>query len=205
MSESQPYEGVNQSWTWFHIPCSSGLEVWAPGERAKLFTIRARSGIVANRRDAFFGDAWINLRRVAGEGTRRTGFAGSQGGFPRGVANRESVRVTGGGRPVPGMENHSRGEDLSQPRDPSRPQARPVRWTTDRSDGVLPETKCAECGVVAGESTEGWTHCEDCGTHYCPNCSGTFRQEKQDIDTLRKGSASERLRVLCPSCGLELV
>ncbi len=76
-----------------------------------------------------------------------------------------------------------------------------TRWTVDRSDEALPEIKCAGCGVTAGESTENWTHCEECDTHYCPKCSGTFREEKEDVETLSKGSAQDQLRVLCPRCG----
>lgn len=68
----------------------------------------------------------------------------------------------------------------------------------------MAEVKCAECGVTADGSTEGWTHCEECGADYCPHCSGKFRQEKEDIEGLKQGGPYERMRILCPSCGVEM-
>ncbi len=68
----------------------------------------------------------------------------------------------------------------------------------------MAEIKCAECGVEAGESTRGWTHCEECDTYYCPKCSGSFRREKEDIDQLREGRAWDRVRILCPRCRTEM-
>lgn len=64
----------------------------------------------------------------------------------------------------------------------------------------MAEVKCTDCDVVAEKSLEGWTHCEECDSKYCPKCSGRFREEKEKIERLKKGGPWERLEVLCPKC-----
>lgn len=66
------------------------------------------------------------------------------------------------------------------------------------------KVRCTRCDAEAGDSLEGWTHCEECDADYCPNCSGDFREEREQIERLRNGSAWDRLTILCPRCGSEL-
>ena len=120
------------------------------------------------------------------------------------MANRKMERIIRGGPRCAGCRGIAdRSSCRGAPVSPGL--GRLIRWTMDRSDGVLPETKCAQCGVEAGESTKGWTHCQECDSHYCPKCSGAFREEKEDIEQLKDGSAWDRMRILCPNCGTDMI
>ena len=65
--------------------------------------------------------------------------------------------------------------------------------------------KCESCGLDFVPKDEGWSECPDCGKIYCPKCSDEMRQEKKEIERLREGDAYTRLKVLCPSCNVEML
>jgi predicted RNA-binding Zn-ribbon protein involved in translation (DUF1610 family) len=66
------------------------------------------------------------------------------------------------------------------------------------------EKRCESCGLDY-VSEEGWAECPDCGKVYCPRCSDDMRKEKRTIEKLREGDAYTRLRILCPSCSIEML
>ncbi len=64
--------------------------------------------------------------------------------------------------------------------------------------------KCAACGAEYSPEHR-WMECPDCGKVYCPSCADRMSKESREIEKLRAGDAYTRLRVLCPSCSVELI
>lgn len=64
--------------------------------------------------------------------------------------------------------------------------------------------KCEACGLDY-VAEKGWAECPDCGKVYCPDCTDKMKEEQHDIEKLREGDAYTRLRVMCPSCALDML